>query len=86
MVFLHYMGHEGVSNKTQHHEFRIGSGTMEDYRNRVKEAILPLKKKYVYWPDELEHEEIAQRYLERYNCKNCVGVGDGTLSDLLFQP
>ena len=86
MVLLHYMVHNGISNKTQHREFRIVSGTTEDYRNRAKKAILCLKKKYVYWPDELEHEEIAQRYLERYNCKNCVGVGDGALSDLLFQP
>jgi len=86
MTLLNYMGHEGSTNDSQRNTFRIGTGTCEDYRRRAKDAILSLKKNYVYWPDAEEREELGKRFGKKYHCPHAISVGDGTLTELAFAP
>lgn len=86
MTLLHFMGHEGMTDDQQAVVFRMGVGTSQLYRRRAKTAILTLKKKFVYWPDEEERKEIAERFRVKYDCPNCIGNGDGTLAELAFAP
>jgi hypothetical protein len=88
MVFLKYVGTEGsgASNANQRHTFSIGYGTAEKYRRRVTRAILSLRDKYYYWPDEDERKQISLAIHEEYKFPHCVGIADGTLFPLAFEP
>ena len=71
---------------TQAGLFRIGSGTCEDYRNRAKTAILSLRDKYIFWPDEEDRCQLAKSNEEKYHCPNAILYGDGTLHELMLAP
>jgi DDE superfamily endonuclease len=88
MVFLKFLGTEGSggSNANQRHVFSIGYGTNDVYRNRVTRAILSLRNRYVYWPDEEERTLIAREIHKLYDFPHCVGIADGTLFPLGFEP
>jgi hypothetical protein len=88
MVFLKYLGSEGSagSNRNQRHVFSIGSGTALLYRKRVTRAIMSLRDKYYFWPKEEERKQIALAIHEKYNFPHCVGIADGTLFPLAFEP
>ena len=49
-------------------------------------AILQLRNEVIKWPNAVEREEIATRIEERYGLPGCVGIVDGTLFPLTFQP
>lgn len=88
MVWLRYAGSEGSggSNANQRNTFRIGYGTADAYRRRVTIAIRSLKYKYLYWPDEEERLEISRQIFKEYDFPHCVGIADGTLFILAFEP
>jgi hypothetical protein len=69
MVFLKYIGTEGTggSNANQRHVFHIGYGTSHEYRKRVLRAILSLRDKFVFWPDEAERIKIAREIHKEYH-------------------
>ena len=88
MVFLKFVGTEGsgASNANQRHTFHIGYGTSEKYRKRVTQALLSLRDEYVFWPNAEERRKIAREIHTTYQFPHCVGIGDGTLFPLAFEP
>jgi DDE superfamily endonuclease len=88
MVFLKFLGTEGAggSNSNQRQVFAIGYGTSGVYRKRVMRAILSLREKYLSWPNAEERCQIAREIHQLYNFPHCVGIADGTLFPLAFEP
>lgn len=89
MVFLKYVGTEGngASNSNQRQTFGISYGSAQKYRQRVTTAIRSYSEEYVYWPDEEERDKIIGREINRlFNFPHCVGIADGTLFPLAFEP
>jgi DDE superfamily endonuclease len=88
MVFLKFLGTEasGASNANQCHVFAIGYDTSDKYRKRVTRAILSLRNRFVYWPDEEERKQIGREIHKLYDFPHCVGIADGTLFPLAFEP
>ncbi len=86
MVLLHFLGREGETNDSQRQMFRTGSGANQFYRDRVVRALNDLRREYVQWPNEEERREIASRIEKSFHFPNCIGLMDGTLLPLAFQP
>jgi DDE superfamily endonuclease len=88
MVFLKYVGTEGTgaNNSNQRHTFGVGYGTAELYRKRVTIALNSLADEYIKWPDSTERQSISLAIQKEYNFPHCVGIADGTLFPLAFQP
>lgn len=88
MTWLKYAGTEGsgASNANQRGTFRIGYGTADVYRRRVTVALCSLTPQYYYWPDLQERQKIAKEILEGYGFPNCIGIADGSLHPLAFEP
>jgi DDE superfamily endonuclease len=88
MVFLKYIGTEGAgaSNANQRQMFGVGYGTAALYRRRVTTAILSLREQYITWPDVDERKQISKKIQEMYDFPHCVGIADGTLTPLAFEP
>eukprot|EP00985_Skeletonema_marinoi_P019586 scaffold11300_cov124-Skeletonema_marinoi.AAC.2 len=67
--------------------FKIGHGSVKNCRKRARKAILRcVEEKYYNWPDENERRKIAKWFKKEFNLPNCVGVMDGTLFPLEFEP
>jgi DDE superfamily endonuclease len=88
MVFLKYIGTEGsgASNANQRNTFGVGYGTAALYRRRVTTALLSLRDQYVRWPNAEERREISKAIQKEYDFPHCVGIADGTLTPLAFEP
>jgi hypothetical protein len=61
--------------------FRVGKGTTV-----VKAIIDCIYQKFVKWPDLEEQRIITERIRKDFGLPNCIGVADGTLLPLAFQP
>jgi hypothetical protein len=88
LVFLKYAGTEGSGSSAPdlRHVFGIGRGTCILYINRVTKAICDLRNHYIKWPDEEERSKIEAVIENKFNIPNCVGMMDGTLFPLAFEP
>lgn len=88
LVLLKYRGTNGngANAISLANHFGIGVGTVRDYRKRASKALLALEEQVVVWPDEAERKEIAARIYANYGFPHCVGVIDGTLLPLAFEP
>ena len=88
MTWLKYVGTErsGASSSNQRNTFRISKGAADLYRRRVTLAIRALSKDYIYWPSAEERKVIAKEIFPRYDFPHCVGIADGTLFPLAFEP
>jgi hypothetical protein len=89
MTLLCFLGTEGsgMSNRRGRSVFRLGKGTVSNYKDRVVKAILEcLYEDCVKWPDAEERRLIADRIRKDFGLPNCVGVADGTLLPLAFRP
>jgi hypothetical protein len=88
MVFLKYIGTEGsgASNANQRSTFGVGYGTATLYRRRVAAALRSLREQYIRWPDAQERKEISRAIQQTYDFPHCVGIADGTLTPLAFEP
>ena len=88
LVFLKYVGTEGAgaSSANQRSTFGIGHGTANVYRERVTKALRSLSAEYIQWPDEEERADISREIQKKYNFPHCVGITDGTLFPLAFEP
>jgi hypothetical protein len=88
MVFLKYLGTEGsgASNTNQRHTFGVAYGSAQKYRQRVTIAICSLKHEYISWPNEEEREAIGKEIGTQFHFPHCVGIADGTLFPLAFEP
>lgn len=87
-VLLKYYGTEGSgnSNPELRNNFRIGRGTAKLWRDRALKAVRRLGKQAYTWPDADERAEIAHRIEKEFDWPNCVGIMDGTLFPLAFEP
>ena len=88
MVWLKYAGTmgSGSSNSNQRSTFRIGYGTSDVHRRRVTVALRNLSSQYYTWPDEVERATIGKEIFEEFHFPHCVGIADGTLFPLAFEP
>jgi hypothetical protein len=89
MTLLCFLGMEGsrMSNRKGRSLFRAGKGTIGIYKDRVVKAIIDcLYQKFIKWPDLEERRIIAERIRKDFGLPNCIGVADGTLLPLAFQP
>jgi hypothetical protein len=88
MVFLKYIGTEGSgsSNANQMNTFGVGYGTTAFYKRRVTTALLSLRDQYVRWPNAEERREISKSIQKEYDFPHYVGIADGTLTPLAFEP
>jgi hypothetical protein len=85
---LKYVGTEDASanNSNQRNTFGVGYGTADLYRRRVTRALCSLSSQYVKWPDEIARKKISKSIESIYNFPHCVGIADGTLFPLVFEP
>jgi hypothetical protein len=88
MVFLKYLGTEGVgnSNSDLRNMFKTGRGTNELYKLRVAKAIQHLRPLYYTWPGINEREAISTRIERICRLPYCVGFVDGTMNPLATKP
>ena len=86
MTFLTVIGGIRLSGANTRHRLSIGYGTHYSYCDRVAEAICSLRDQVVFWPDEEERCLIVSRMKVRFDFPCCVGMGDGTLFPLKYQP
>ena len=88
MVFLKFVGTEGIgaSNANQRHTFGVAYGTADVYRRRVTHALQSLSEDYIKWPDTNERKVISREIQRKFDFRHCVGIADGTLFPLAFEP
>ena len=87
--FLNFIGTfgDGSSNEHSRAKYEKGSGTCENYRNRIMDAIIDnMKDKCYCWPDTDERKDISHQIFQKYEFPNCLGFIDGTLFPLYFKP
>jgi DDE superfamily endonuclease len=66
--------------------FGIGRGTVEVYKRRCTAAISSLRNEAIQWPNVAERKEIALRMMLEHDFINCIGIADGTLFPLTYEP
>jgi hypothetical protein len=86
MVLLQFLGQESQTNESQRQTFKTGYGTNNEYRKRVVQALIDIRKEWIHWPNEEERQQIAQRIEDLFHFPNCAGMMDGTLLPLGFEP
>jgi DDE superfamily endonuclease len=76
-----------MSDSKARNTFRLSVGCISNCRKRVSKAIVDtLFLETVHWPDEAERREISRRFQLHWKLPNLVGVADGTLLPLAFEP
>jgi hypothetical protein len=89
MVLRAYMRTEGngMCNEAARNVFSTGSGTIQDMKDRVANAIYAdLLEDAVFWPDEEERKVINLSFLEDFGIPNVSAILDGTLFGIAFTP
>jgi hypothetical protein len=88
MTTLKALGSEGngFSNPNLRHVFHTGRGTSSDYIRRVVTALRNNRADYIRWPNAEEKDRIKSEIQDLSGLPNCVGVIDGTLFPLAFEP
>ena len=88
LVFLHCLGTSGsgASNPRLRNAFGIGRGTAQLYRDRACVAVRSLHNLAMMWPDHEERVDLAKSIQYEYNLPNCIGMADGTLLPLTYEP
>jgi hypothetical protein len=89
MVLLAYMRTEGngMCNEAARNVFFTGSGTIQDMKDRVANAIYAdVLEDAVFWPDEEERKVINLSFLEDFGIPNVSAILDGTLFRIAFMP
>jgi hypothetical protein len=88
MTTLKALGSEGsgFSNPNLRHVFHTGRGTNSVYIRRVVVALRNKRAQFLKWPDQDDKDKIKKELEELSGLPNCVGVIDGTLFPLTFEP
>ena len=50
MVYLHFVGHEGMTDRMQRQVFLVSRGALTNARNRVVKALVSVRDTYYKWP------------------------------------
>jgi hypothetical protein len=87
LVFLFRIGKEGTGGSAAavSSHFEIGRGSVINYVRRCVKALHELKEEVVAWPNEDDKKEMKAR-LSALGFRHCIGIIDGTLVVLDFQP
>ena len=88
LVFLKRLGSEGVegNNTKVASFFGIGKGSVDNYVNRVRKAVLSMKADIIRWPDAEERARIKKEIKINYGFQQCIGIIDGTIIVLCQKP
>ena len=89
MVLLHYLGNSrsGGSNPQLQNIFGIGLHTVEMFKYHSVNAIHSLQDQSIRWPDQKnKRKEIATYMFAKCNWVNCIGIANGTLFPLTYEP
>jgi len=88
VVFLKCVGTKGsgANSPNQGNTFDIGKGTSGLFCRRVVKAICSLRDRFLFWPDEQEMMVLSRLTCEEFGFPHCVGIADGTLFPLAFEP
>lgn len=88
MTTLKALGSEGnaFSNPNLRHVFHNGRGTNSVYIKRVTIALRHVRGDFIRWPTDEEKDIIKAEIESTCNLPNCVGIIDGTLFPLAFEP
>ena len=86
MIWLHFFGHEGMTNRGQRDALHTCTGLCKKARERVITTFNHIRDDWIYWPDKDERIKISKRIEEEYFLPNCVGLMDGTLFKLSVEP
>ena len=88
MTTLKALGTEGsgFSNPSLRHVFHTGRGTSTLYMDRVVTALRNLKQDFLHWPEDDAKKTIKSAIEELSGLPNCVGIIDGTMFPLGFEP
>jgi hypothetical protein len=86
MVLLQFLGQDSENNESQCQKFKTSYGSNNEYRKRVVKALIDIRKEWIHWPDEEERKEIAQLIETLFHFPNCIGMMNGTLLPLAFEP
>jgi hypothetical protein len=87
LVFLFRVGKEGTGGSASAvaSHFKIGRGSVHNYVRRCIKALHEIKPEVVHWPNNDEKEEMKS-HLAALGFRHCIGIIDGTLVALDFQP
>jgi hypothetical protein len=86
-VFLCYLGrsHNGASQMTLRDHFRISTGAVALYCERVLDAMMHLQPLFLKWHGASEKNSMSDR-MNKKGFPECVGIMHGTLFPLQRQP
>ena len=88
LVFLQYLGNSGSggSNPYVRNIFGIGHGTADKFKYHCINAIHSLQDYLIFWPNQTEWKDIASCMFVKYDWVNCIGIANGTLFPLTYEP
>jgi len=76
----------GANGPNQRNTFMIDKGTSTVFSRRVTEAILSMREEFCNWPDAEERKKLARIAFEDCGLPHVVGIANGTLFPLAFEP
>lgn len=86
MVYLHFVGHEAMTDRTQRQVFLVSRGLLTNARNRVVKALVSVRDTYYKWPSPEERKNASDLFEKKYGFPNGFALMDGTLLELAFCP
>ena len=86
MIYLHFVGHEAMTDRIQRQVFLISRGSLTIDRKRVIKALLSIRDEYYKWPSAEERKCPSDVFLKNHGFPNGFALMDGTLLGLAFCP
>jgi hypothetical protein len=86
MVWLHFFGHEGMTIDQQRTDLHTCTGLCDNAHERVTAAFNFIRDNWIQWPNGDERNENAKQIGQEFFLPNVVGITDGTLLKLGFEP
>ena len=65
MIYLHFVGHEGMTDQIQRQVFMVSRGSIINAKYRVVKAFLSIRDEYYKWPSVEERKIFLNCF-----CKN----------------
>ena len=86
MIYLHFVGHEAMTNRIQRQVFLISRRSIASARNRVIKALLSIRNEYYEWLSAEERTCLSGLFLKNHGFPNGSALMDGTLLELAVCP
>ena len=84
MIYLHFIGHEAMTDRIQRQVFLVSRGTITSTRNWVIKAFFSIRDQYYKWPSSEERKSMSDNFLKNHGIPNGCALMDGTLLELLL--